>query len=197
LFLADMGTNSANGMALLHALEPGRDLGAAVHRVELVGDEQRGNAGFEQLSTLASARVKLPASTTNRIRSTSPMAPITVLFSDLFSAVLCLVWKPGVSTNTNCVLPRVRMPVMRWRVVWALREVMLIFCPTSALSSVDLPTLGLPTMAIRPQRCAAPSAGASAARCRGGPAPRGLAADSSIASRSSVVFLHPSAVGRW
>jgi hypothetical protein len=45
------------------------------------------------------------------------------------------------------------MPVIRWRVVWALREVMLIFWPTRALSSVDLPTLGLPTMAIRPQRC--------------------------------------------
>jgi hypothetical protein len=44
------------------------------------------------------------------------------------------------------------MPVMRWRVVCALREVMLIFCPTSALSSVDLPTLGRPTMATRPQR---------------------------------------------
>jgi hypothetical protein len=48
--------------------------------------------------------------------------------------------------------PRVCMPVMRWRVVCALREVMLIFWPTSAFSSVDLPTLGLPTMATRPQR---------------------------------------------
>ena len=45
-----------------------------------------------------------------------------------------------------------RMPVMRWRVVCALREVMLIFWPTKALSKVDFPTLGLPTMAIRPQR---------------------------------------------
>jgi hypothetical protein len=30
--------------------------------------------------------------------------------------------------------------------------VMLTFCPTKALSKVDLPTLGLPTMAIKPQR---------------------------------------------
>jgi hypothetical protein len=44
------------------------------------------------------------------------------------------------------------MPVMRWRVVCALREVMLIFCPTNALSKVDLPTLGLPTMATKPHR---------------------------------------------
>src|SRR6185369_16835805 len=46
----------------------------------------------------------------------------------------------------------VRMPVMRWRVVCALRETMLIFSPTSRLSSVDLPTLGRPTMAIYPER---------------------------------------------
>src|SRR5262245_35443314 len=45
---------------------------------------------------------------------------------------------------------------MRWRVVCALREVMLIFWPTSALSSVDLPTFGRPTIATRPQRCCAP-----------------------------------------
>jgi hypothetical protein len=45
------------------------------------------------------------------------------------------------------------MPVMRWRVVCALLLVMLIFCPTRALSSVLLPTLGRPTMATRPQRC--------------------------------------------
>src|SRR5665647_3882386 len=54
------------------------------------------------------------------------------------------------------------MPVMRWRVVCALRDVMLIFWPTSALSKVDLPTLGLPTMAIRPQRCS-PTGGTLAA----------------------------------
>ena len=45
------------------------------------------------------------------------------------------------------------MPVMRWRVVCALRDVIEIFCPTSAFIKVDLPTFGLPTMAIRPQRC--------------------------------------------
>jgi hypothetical protein len=31
---------------------------------------------------------------------------------------------------------------------------MLIFCPTNAFSKVDLPTLGLPTMATKPQRWA-------------------------------------------
>jgi hypothetical protein len=57
------------------------------------------------------------------------------------------------------------MPTMRCRVVCALREVMLIFWPTSAFISVDLPTLGRPTMATVPQRNAA--AGVSAASCCG------------------------------
>ena len=138
---------------LLHLLQPGRDVAAAMHVVQLVGHQQRRDALARAASApCASAGVNLPASTTNRIRSTSPTAPCTVLLSDRFSALSCRVWKPGVSTKTNWVAPSVRMPVMRCRVVWALREVMLIFWPTSALSRVDLPTLGLPTMAIRPQR---------------------------------------------
>src|ERR1700761_6196088 len=44
------------------------------------------------------------------------------------------------------------MPVMRWRVVCALRDVILTFWPTSAFISVDLPTLGRPTIATMPQR---------------------------------------------
>ena len=41
---------------------------------------------------------------------------------------------------------------MRWRVVCGLREVMLMRAPTSAFSSVDLPTDGRPTIATWPQR---------------------------------------------
>src|SRR5260370_17527074 len=44
------------------------------------------------------------------------------------------------------------MPVMRWRVVCALRDVMLTFWPTSAFIKVDLPTFGRPTIATMPQR---------------------------------------------
>src|ERR1700743_3644526 len=44
------------------------------------------------------------------------------------------------------------MPVMRWRVVCALRDVILTFWPTSAFISVDLPTFGRPTIATMPQR---------------------------------------------
>src|SRR6202012_6131268 len=51
---------------------------------------------------------------------------------------------------------------MRWRVVCALFDVMLIFWPTSALSSVDLPTLGRPTIATRPQRFFSPCSSVAA-----------------------------------
>src|SRR5580698_9787320 len=44
------------------------------------------------------------------------------------------------------------MPVMRWRVFCALRDVILTFWPTSAFINVDLPTLGRPTIATMPQR---------------------------------------------
>ena len=46
---------------------------------------------------------------------------------------------PG-GRRTELGSPTVRMPVMRWRVVCALAEVMLTFCPTSAFNRVDLPT---------------------------------------------------------
>ena len=42
------------------------------------------------------------------------------------------------------------MPQMRLRVVWGLLVTMAIFSPTSALSRVDLPTLGRPTMVMIP-----------------------------------------------
>ena len=40
--------------------------------------------------------------------------------------------------------------MMRWRVVCALRETMLILVPIRRFSKVDLPTFGLPTMAMVP-----------------------------------------------
>ena len=120
-------------------------------------------------STAASAGPNFPASTTRRTTSTSVSVAVTARLSERLSAATCWVWKPGVSTKTNCEAPRVRMPVMRCRVVCALLDVMLIFCPTRALSSVDLPTLGRPTMATRPHRCGSAPIGSSirsAADCR-------------------------------
>src|SRR5215217_2480830 len=43
------------------------------------------------------------------------------------------------------------MPMIRVRVVCALAETIATFCPTIALTSVDLPALGAPTTATSPQ----------------------------------------------
>src|SRR6185437_13104210 len=73
----------------------------------------------------------------------------------------------------NCAAGSVRMPVIRWRVVCGFFDVMLMRAPTSAFSSVDLPTEGRPTIATWPARCAASSAIATRFRqqierlCRG------------------------------
>ena len=42
------------------------------------------------------------------------------------------------------------MPIIRWRVVWDLEVMMDILSPTSKFISVDLPTLGLPTILTNP-----------------------------------------------
>src|SRR5689334_25388974 len=59
---------------------------------------------------------------------------------------------PGVSTRITCALPSMTMPRISARVVCTLRETMVTLEPTSALTSVDLPTLGAPIRATKPQR---------------------------------------------
>src|SRR6185436_1843521 len=64
---------------------------------------------------------------------------------------------PGVSTNAICTPGRLSTPSTRCRVVWGREVTMETFSPTSAFSSVDLPTLGRPTSAAKPARNAAAS----------------------------------------
>src|SRR3954463_15371951 len=59
---------------------------------------------------------------------------------------------PGVSTKIICALFSITMPRIRARVVCTLRETMVTLAPTSALTSVDLPTLGAPISATKPHR---------------------------------------------
>src|SRR5689334_7030161 len=66
---------------------------------------------------------------------------------------------PGVSTRMICEPPSITMPRISARVVCTLRETIVTLEPTSALTSVDLPTLGAPISATKPQRV---SAGAAA-----------------------------------
>src|SRR6202140_5712228 len=62
---------------------------------------------------------------------------------------------PGVSTRMICALFSITMPRISARVVCTLRETIVTLEPTSALTSVDLPTLGAPISATKPQRVAA------------------------------------------
>src|SRR6202049_2539152 len=62
---------------------------------------------------------------------------------------------PGVSTRMICALFSITMPRIRARVVCTLRETIVTLEPTSALTSVDLPTLGAPISATKPQAVAA------------------------------------------
>src|SRR6202045_507460 len=79
---------------------------------------------------------------------------------------------PGVSTKMSCAAPSMAMPRTSVRVVCTFGVTMEILAPTSALINVDLPTLGAPISATKPQRVVA-SAGA-ASSCSSAIAPFGL-----------------------
>src|SRR6266702_2003878 len=70
---------------------------------------------------------------------------------------------PGVSMKMSCASPAVAIPRSGARVVCALWETIVTLVPTSALMSVDLPTLGAPMRATKPQRLSsgAPAAGSA------------------------------------
>src|SRR4051794_6457435 len=59
---------------------------------------------------------------------------------------------PGVSTRMICALFSITMPRISARVVCTLRETIVTLEPTSAFTSVDLPTFGAPISATKPQR---------------------------------------------
>src|SRR3546814_12426514 len=59
---------------------------------------------------------------------------------------------PGVSISTICASSAIATPISRVRVVCALGLTIATFWPTSALTRVDLPALGAPTTATKPQR---------------------------------------------
>src|ERR687891_2425261 len=65
---------------------------------------------------------------------------------------------PGVSTKISWAAPLTVMPRIRRRVVWTLAVTIETLVPTSRLSSVDLPTLGAPRIAMKPQRRGSSSA---------------------------------------
>src|SRR6202161_938505 len=115
---------------------------------------------------MASASSSIPAraSSSTQTRSAS-CAPLHAVDTMARSSRRLGRKIPGVSTRMICAWLSITMPRISARVVCTLRETMVTLEPTSALTSVDLPTLGAPISATKPQRVPA------------GAASSGLAAD--------------------
>src|SRR5436305_5617156 len=108
------------------------------------------------LARIASASSSMPdlASSSTQTRSAS-CAPLQAVETMARSSRRLGRKMPGVSTRMICALFSMTMPRISARVVCTLRETIVTFAPTSALTSVDLPTLGAPISATKPQRVAA------------------------------------------
>ena len=91
----------------------------------------------------------LDASMSMATTSTSSKALMALVFSSSPRASWGLC-KPGVSTMIICTASVVCTARKRWRVVWAVFEVMAIFLPMMAFRSVDFPALGRPTSVTNP-----------------------------------------------
>src|SRR5256884_6238546 len=120
-----------------------------------------GCATVASLARIASASSSMPAfaSSSTQTRSAS-WAPLQAVETMARSSLRLGEKMPGVSTRMICALSSITMPRIRARVVCTLRETMVTLEPTSALTSVDLPTLGAPISATKPQRVSADVASA-------------------------------------
>src|ERR1700675_3765366 len=116
------------------------------------------------LVRIASASSSMPAlaSSSTQTRSAS-CAPLHAVDTMARSSLRLGEKIPGVSTRMICALFSITMPRISARVGWTLRDTIVTLEPTSALTSVDLPTLGAPISATKPQRVAtgAASSGSS------------------------------------
>src|SRR6267154_6289061 len=107
------------------------------------------------LLRIASASSSMPAlaSSSTQTRSAS-CAPLQAVDTMARSRRRFGEKMPGVSTRMICALFSITMPRISARVVCTLRDTMVTLEPTSALTSVDLPTLGAPISATKPQAVA-------------------------------------------
>src|ERR1700682_6289910 len=104
---------------------------------------------------MASASSSMPsrASSSTQTRSAS-CAPLHAVDTMARSSLRLGRKIPGVSTRMICALFSLTMPRISARVVCTLRETIVTLEPTSALTSVDLPTLGAPISATKPHHVA-------------------------------------------
>src|SRR5438874_1578655 len=98
----------------------------------------------------ASSSMPLLAASSTQTRSAS-CAPLQAVETMARSSRRLGKKMPGVSTRMICALFSMTMPRISARVVCTLRETIVTLEPTSALTRVDLPTLGAPISATKPQ----------------------------------------------
>src|ERR1700694_1329242 len=107
------------------------------------------------LVRIASASSSIPAFAASSAHTRSAScAPLQAVYTMARSSLRLGRKIPGVSTRMIWALLSMTMPRISARVVCPLRETMVTLEPTSALTSVDLPTLGAPISATKPQRVA-------------------------------------------
>src|SRR5262245_26951893 len=149
---ADTGTNASNSCRSL----------AVARRSPISSGDARSTlfttstAGVDTLATLPATKrspgpMAADASTSTHTTSTSDSVESARSFARSPSNVRGL-WIPGVSSRTICDASVVRTPRTWVRVVCGRSETIDTLRPTSWLTSVDLPTLGRPTIATNPER---------------------------------------------
>src|SRR5262245_38163280 len=116
---------------------------------------ERRAASRLSITCASSSRPRLASISTAAISASS--APAHAVVTIARSSRRLGAKMPGVSMNTSCAPSTMAMPRSNARVVCTLWDTIATFVPTSALISVDLPTLGAPIRATNPQRvCACP-----------------------------------------
>ena len=121
----------------------------------------RTSSSFFRSASASSSRPFLASIST--ATTSASCAPVQAVVTMARSSLRRGAKMPGVSMNTSWAGPSIAMPRSSVRVVCTLGVTMATLLPTSALMSVDLPALGAPISAMKPQRVSAPAPAASSA----------------------------------
>ena len=137
--------------------------GVRVEQVDLVEQhEQRGGRGARRRSSCSSGNFSWKTSTTSSRTSASTSELRTNAIIPSCSRYCGCSITPGVSDQMIWWSSPLSMPKMRWRVVCAF-EVAIKALAEQRVKSVDLPTLGTPTMLTKPARWMGVAEGAGVA----------------------------------
>src|SRR5262245_15260892 len=121
----------------------------------------RTSSSFARIASASSSRPFLASIST--ATTSASWAPVQAVVTIARSSLRLGANIPGVSMKMSWAVPSIAMPRRRVRVVCTLGVTMATLLPTSALISVDLPALGAPINAMKPQRVSVPLPAAGSA----------------------------------